>query len=124
MNNLKDMATKQVLLELRKKINRLIADQQMEDPEAAAEGEAEADEALGDLGADAELEGAEDLGAEVALGEEPEEEEDELRATMRDYMNPKPKERRPGTAMMIATESKKPAKNKGQFGKLTRREAV
>ena len=124
MQSLEDAPRKKVLLELRKKINQLIAAQEMEDPEAAAEGEMDADEALGDLGS-ADLEAAE--GDEMAaLAGEPEEEEDGFRQSMRDYMNPKPRERRPGTGMMIASEPKRamPAKNKGQFGKPPRRDAV
>ena len=120
MNNIKDMATKQVLLELRKKVNQLIADAQMEDPDAAADGEADADEAMDDMGDHEATESPEELAME---GEgEPEDERGELRKRMLEYMNPKPNPRRPGTAMMIAMESKKPASNKGRFGKLPRKD--
>ncbi len=124
MQSLQGDPKKQVLIELRKKINQLIAAQEMEDPEAAADGQDQADQAMdGTDSVDEQAAEPTDEGDGLVEGT-PGDEESDLHQRMRDYMNPKPKDRRPGTAMMIAVEKKMPAKNKGQFGKLPRRDAV
>jgi len=112
VQNLKDKATKQVLLDLRKKISRLIADQQMDDPEAAADDALEADDAMGEMDDTF----TEEPAVVEPEGEELAEEGNGLEEAMRAYMNPKAKERRPGTGVMFASMSKsKPMTKTGKY---------
>lgn len=84
---------KSALLALRKQVQALIAHEEKEDPEAAAEGHADAAEAMDDAG----------MGADLVGDVKPE--PTEVQMKFMDYMKPKPKARRPGTGLMMASLS-------------------
>jgi hypothetical protein len=91
---------KSALLALRKQIQALIAHEEAEDPEAAAEGHADAAQTMAGAGMD----GDADMGAKP--------EASEVQMKFMDYLKPKAKPRRPGTGLIMgaATVHKGPEK--------------